>query len=186
MLKFIRCAVVARKLAPATGAAQDFAAGLNAANAGDYATALREWRPLAEQGDADAQSNLGVMYDNGYGVPHDYAEAVRWWRLAAEQGHVSAQFNLVVMYSNGRGVPQDYAEAVRWLRVAAEQGQADAQYFLGNMYRLGQGVPQDDSTAYMWLNIAVANGADGAAKDRDGVANRMTACMTKGRNGTAR
>ncbi len=51
---------------------------------GDYATALREWRPLAKQGNAKAQNNLGVMYYNGQGVPQDYAEAVKWWRKAAE------------------------------------------------------------------------------------------------------
>ncbi len=58
---------------------------------GDYATAIREWRPLAEQGNAKAQFNLGVMYDRGLGVPQDYAEAVKWYRKAAEQGHAGAQ-----------------------------------------------------------------------------------------------
>ena len=64
--------------------AQDFQKGLAAAQAGDFATALKEWKPLAEAGDVDAQYNLGIMYDNGYGVPQDYAEAVKWYRLAAE------------------------------------------------------------------------------------------------------
>ncbi|MCH8098520.1 MAG: sel1 repeat family protein [Proteobacteria bacterium] len=58
--------------------------GVVAYNRGDYATALREWRPLAEQGDAEAQFNLGLMYYKGRGVPQDYAEAVKWYRLAAE------------------------------------------------------------------------------------------------------
>ncbi len=66
--------------------AADFQAGLEAAGRGDYATALKEWRPLAEQGSAAAQYNLGYMYDNGLGVPQDYAEAVKWHRKAAEQG----------------------------------------------------------------------------------------------------
>jgi TPR repeat protein len=65
--------------------------------------------PIAEQGDASAQYNLGVMYANGYGVPQDYAEAVRWYRLAAGQGNAKAQYNLGLMYYNGEGVPQDYA-----------------------------------------------------------------------------
>ena len=64
--------------------------------------------PIAEQGYAPAQYNLGIMYDNGYGVPQDYAEAMKWYRLAAEQGHTDAQYNLGLMYDNGRGVPQDY------------------------------------------------------------------------------
>ncbi len=100
---------------------------------GDYATAQREWRPLAEQGDAAAQFALGVMYDNGLGVTQDYAEAVKWYRKAAEQGNAGAQYNLALMYSKGLGVTQDYAEAARWYRKAGEQGNATAQYILGAM-----------------------------------------------------
>ena len=68
-------------------AAQDFQKGLAAAQAGDFATALQEWKPLAEAGNADAQYNLGIMYNNGYGVPQDQKEATKWFRLAAEQGN---------------------------------------------------------------------------------------------------
>ncbi len=100
----------------------DFQAGLDAYNQGDYATALKEWRPLAEQGDATAQFNLGVMYNFGLGVPQDYQEAVRWYRLAAEQGYAPAQFNLGFLYDKGLGVPQDYAQARDWYRKAAAQG----------------------------------------------------------------
>jgi hypothetical protein len=107
-------------LAPAYG--QDFQKGMEAANSGDYATALKELRPLAEQGHADAQSNLGYMYANGQGVPQDYVEAARWYRLAAEQGEAWAQYSLGNMYNNGEGVAQNYAEAARWYRLAAEQG----------------------------------------------------------------
>jgi TPR repeat protein len=84
-------------------------------------------RARAEQGDVEAQNNLGLMYDNGEGVPQDYAEVVRWYRLAAEQGLASAQFNLGLMYDTGYGVPEDDAEAMRWHRLAADQGQAQAQ-----------------------------------------------------------
>jgi len=91
-----------------TSAWAGFDEGVAAYDRGDYATAVEEWLPIAEQGNADAQYNLGIMYDNGYGVPQDYAEAVRWYRLAAEQGYAKAQFVLGVMYDNGRGVPQDY------------------------------------------------------------------------------
>ena len=80
---------------------QDFDAGVAAVERGDYAAALEEWRPLAEQGLADAQYNLGVMYDEGEGVAQDDAEAVRWYRLAAEQGDAGAQNNLGVMYDEG-------------------------------------------------------------------------------------
>ena len=86
----------------------DFEAGAEAAARGDYATALKEWRPLAEQGDAGTQVLLGVMYRDANGVPQDYAQAVQWFRLAAAQGYAEAQFNLGVMYADGLGVPQDY------------------------------------------------------------------------------
>ena len=101
--------------------AQDYDAGLKAAQAGDFQTALKEWKPLADQGHADAQHNLGWMYASGEGVPEDDAEAVRWYRLAADQGHAGAQHNLGLMYDNGEGVPEDDAEAVRWYRLAADQ-----------------------------------------------------------------
>ena len=94
--------------------AQDFNKGLFAAQAGDYATALKEWKPLAEQGDVEAQFNLGIMYQNGNGVLKDKTEAVKWYRLSAEQGYASAQYNLGVMYDEGNGVLKDYSEAVKW------------------------------------------------------------------------
>jgi hypothetical protein len=77
----------------------DFNKGLTAAQSGDFATALKEWKPLAEKGDVDAQTNLGLMYQNGWGVPQDDKEAVRWYTLAAEQEHAKAQYNLGVMYA---------------------------------------------------------------------------------------
>ena len=76
----------------------DFNKGLAAAQSGDFATALGEWRPLAEQGVADAQYNLGVMYDKGKGVPENDKTALKWYRLAAKQGLADAQYNLKWMY----------------------------------------------------------------------------------------
>ncbi len=98
-----------------------FNEGLAAYERGDYATALREFRPLAEQGDAVAQNNLGVMYRRGEGVPQDYAEAVKWYRKAAEQGAALALNNLGVMYDQGQGVPQDYVQAHVWFNLAASR-----------------------------------------------------------------
>ena len=108
----------------------------------------------AEQGDADSQFKLGVMYDNGLGVPENDAEAVRWFRLAAEQGNIEAQFILGRMYTNGDGVPQDTAEAARWHRLAAENGYVDAQTILGFRYSLGLGVPKDFAEAARWFQLA--------------------------------
>ena len=102
-----------------TGA--EFNAGFAAYEQGDYATALREWRPLAEQGNANAQYNLGFMYINGLGIPQDYAEAAKWFRKAAEQGYAGAQYNLGLMYGNGEGVPLDYAKAHMWFNLAASR-----------------------------------------------------------------
>ena len=154
-------------LAPLPSVAQDFDVGLAAYASGDYDTALREWKPLAEQGYADAQNNLGVMYKHGHSVAQDHAEAARLFRLAAEQGDARAQSNLGNIYSNGRGVARDYAEAVRWYRLAAEQGIDNAQYNLGLMYGKGQGVAKDDVLAHMWINIAAANGNENAVEARD-------------------
>jgi TPR repeat protein len=155
---FLLCTAVA---APVI--AQNFDEGLAAAQAGDYATALQEWRPLAEQGDVSAQYNLGRMYDNGSGVTQDYSEAMIWYRLASDQGHAQAQLILGLMYEDGRGVTQDYAEAMILYRLASDQGHAQAQWTLGYMYFDGRGMLQDIVLAHMWFNISGANGhADGS------------------------
>ena len=107
--------------------AQDLDAGLKAAQAGDFQTALKEWKPLADQGDADAQYNLGLMYADGEGVPEDDAEAARWYRLAADQGDAFAQHNLGVMYADGRGVLQDNVTAHMWFNIAGANGDEDGR-----------------------------------------------------------
>jgi hypothetical protein len=146
---------------------------------GDYATALRLWHSLAEKGDADAQFQLGVMYESGQGVPPNDADAIKWYRQAAEQDDAVAQFNLGVMYAKG-GAP-NHAEAALWYRLAADYGLAGAQFNLGMMYVEGQGVPKDDVQALMWLDLA-ASQIPALGKDqrnstvdaRDRVASKMT------------
>ena len=86
---------------------------------GDYTQAARLFRPLAEQGIASAQFNLGMMYARGQGVPQDYLAALKWYRRAAEQGNASAQNNLGLMYERGRGVRQDFILAHMWSNIAA-------------------------------------------------------------------
>ena len=98
----------------------DFDAGLDAYERGDYETALKIWRPLAEQGNAHAQYFLGKLYKDGQGVPQDYEEAARWYRLAAKQGHAKAQYSLGWLYEVGKGVPTDKEEAARWYQLAAQ------------------------------------------------------------------
>ena len=90
----------------------------------DFVEAVKWYRLAAAQGNAAAQFNLGLMYEEGQGVEQDYAEAVKWYRLAAEQGNAAAQFNLGLMYYNGRGVPEDYIEAFAWFNLAAAQGRS--------------------------------------------------------------
>ena len=149
-------------LAQPTGA--DFAAGKRAYEKGDYAAALKEWRPLAEQGEANAQYGLGVSYATGQGVPQDYTEAARWLRKAADQGYAHTQINLGLMCAEGKGVPQDDAEAVLWYRKAADQGHAAAQSKLGDMCHRGQGVPQDYVEAHMWFDLAASRASGGGQK----------------------
>ena len=100
----------------------DYQKGLTAAQSGDYATALSELTPFAKQGDADAQSYLGLMYFKGDGVPQDYKTAAKWYRLAAEQGLAFAQGNLGTMYANGTGVIQDNVYAHMWGNIGASNG----------------------------------------------------------------
>ena len=152
----------------------DFQKALAAAQKGDYATALREWKPLAEQGDADAQYNLGIMYDTGRGVLQDYKTAVKWWTLSAEQGDARAQHNLGEMFFDGLGVTQDYKTAVKWYRLSATQGFSNAQVTLGMMYGNGMGVIQDNIYAHMWFNISVFNRNKYAVKNRDLIEKKMT------------
>ena len=139
-------------------ASGDFKKGLTAAQSGDFATALREWTPLAEQGNATAQYNLGLMFEKGRGVPQNYKTAVKWWKLAAQQGIARAQTNLGVMYEKGQGVSQNDKTAVKWYRLAAEQGHANAQGNLGFMYHEGKGVSQDYKTAVKWYTLAAEQG----------------------------
>ncbi len=98
-----------------------FAEGVAAYKRGDYETALRELRPLANQGNAEAQFNLGVMYDKGEGVPQDDTEAVKWYRKAAEQGYAEAQYSLGLMYVKGWGVPQGHVRTHMWFNLAASR-----------------------------------------------------------------
>jgi TPR repeat protein len=168
-------------------AGQAIADSLSDANraydAGDYAKAAKWYQLAAEQGEAYAQLNLGMMYYRGEGVPQVYKEAVKWYRMSAKQGNANAQYFLGVMYDNGQGVPQNYKEVVKWWRLAAERGNATAQYSLGGMYEHGQGVPQDYVLAYMWTNIAAVNAMEWLDASefqkivnyRDSIAKKMTA-----------
>src|SRR3954468_19817570 len=108
--------------------ADPFADGVAAYNTGDYAAALAQWRPLAENGHVRAEFRLALMYDSGIGVTQDYREALKWFRLAADQGAADAAFNLGFIYDTGKGVPQDFFAAAKWYQIAADQGFAEAEF----------------------------------------------------------
>jgi len=103
----------------------DYNDGYKAYQAKDYATALKEWKPLAEQGDSSAQFGLGWMYENGKGVLKDDKQAADWYRKAAEQGYSDAQFNLALMYVDGDGVLKDMTKAKYWINKAYEGDDAE-------------------------------------------------------------
>ena len=151
-----------------------FDIGLKAYQNKNYKVALKNFKPLAEQGNANAQFNLGLMYNYGHGVPQDYKQAVYWYKKSTEQGNAKAQNNLGAMYYNGQGVPQDTKQAIHWFTKSAKQGNADAQSILGAMYGAGQGVPQDFVIAYVWFNISVINGNKKATEGREIVLKAMT------------
>jgi TPR repeat protein len=155
MRKVILAAILAGFI---TTAHAGFDEGVTAYNEKNYVLAIKEFRPLAEQGDAKAQFNLGHMYASGQGVPQDDAQAVNWFRKAAEQGNPYAQTNLGAMYQKGQGVKKDYGQAVSWYRKAAEQGNVLAQYNLGWMYAKGEGVKQDYNHAVSWYLKAAEQG----------------------------
>ena len=148
---------------------------------GDYETAYRLYKPLAERGSPVARSNLGLMYYHSRGVSQDYAEAMKWFRKAADQGDSVGQYYIGLMYYNGKTVPQNYDVATKWFRKAADQGDADAQYSLGLMYATGKGVPQDYVLAYMWLDLASKRDSawekekrDKAGENRKNLASKLT------------
>lgn len=102
--------------------AQDFDAGLAAYESHDYTNAMKQWRPLAENGNARAQFLMGLLYYDGHGVPQDYAEALKWFEQSADRSYARAQRNLGEMYATGQGVKRDYVQAYKWLSLCAASG----------------------------------------------------------------
>ena len=160
----------------------DYEDGVEAAAAGDYATALQEFTVAAEAGLDLAQYNLAILYFTGQGVAQDYAEAVRWTLAAAEQGHLNAQFNLGALYYTGTGTAVDMAQAFAWYERAAESQHAGAQYNLATMYELGEGVDADLVRAHFWASAAQYN----EFADAPALLERLSAAMTPDQLSAAR
>lgn len=133
-----------------------FDEGLTAYNKGDFATALKEWKPLADQGNAEAQFNLGVMYDNGQGVAQDYAQAVQWYRKSADQGDADAQNNLGVMYADGQGVPQTNVVAYALYNLSASIDPSSANKATNNRANLADSMTNREIEAAQALTRELA------------------------------
>ncbi|WP_053951209.1 tetratricopeptide repeat protein [Candidatus Thioglobus autotrophicus] len=137
----------------------DFTSAVSNYNKGNYNTAFKEFKHLAEQGNIGAQTNLGMMYEHGTGTPKDYKQAAYWYRMSAKQGGAAAQDSLGVMYANGQGVPKNDKQAVEWFKKSAEQGFANAQHHLGVMYESGGGgLLKDEKQASEWYRKAKEQG----------------------------
>ncbi len=147
-------------LAPAAAHA-DYDSGKKAYDAGDYAAAMREWRPLAEAGDADAQRGMGYIYRFGRGVAVDNEEAVKLYTSSAQQGNMYGQHALGVMFDFRLGVPRDGLNRLRarcLYLLSAKQGYARAQYALYLLY----GELGDSDEGNRWYYRALAQGQPGA------------------------
>jgi TPR repeat protein len=142
----------------------DFAAGVAAYEAGDFAAAFEQWLPEAEAGNDAAQRNIGLLYQSGRGVTADPGQAVFWYQKAAEAGNARAQANLGNLYLSGDGVPQDYGVAANWFELAARQGHVVSQFNLGLMYENGLGVEANRLRALEWYAMAAESGHPAATE----------------------
>ena len=128
--------------------------GPDAFDRGDYARALGQFRPLAQDGNARAEYQLGMSYAKGLGVARDYKRAAIWLRKSADQGYASAENDLGTLYDQGRGLTASPVQAAHWFRQAAAQGHGAAQLNLARLYLQGRGVQQDPVHAFAWANAA--------------------------------
>jgi uncharacterized protein len=138
-------------------------AGFAAFAKADYATALHEFQPAAERGDARAQVKLGQMFSSQRGVPYDPVQAEKWLRLAVAQGNPIAQYEVgrkLVIGADGHR-----AEGVRLLRASAIQNNINAMDLLGALYATGREVPQDIDEARKWFSNAAARGSRFAQRE---------------------
>ena len=135
-----------------------FDAGLAAKDRGHFATAIRSWLPLAEAGSAEAQNNIGHMFEEGLGVSQNYQTAMSWYRKAAEQDLAQAQHNVGLLYYNGYGVQANPREAVRWFRQSADQGLDASEYMMGLAYYQGEGLELDYREARKWFITGAKKG----------------------------
>lgn len=146
--------------------------GRNAYERKDYASAMKELAPLAQEGNVNAQILLGKMYMLGQGVPRNTDLALKWFEAASDQGDAEAEFFLGAMYL----LPaKDIPQGLKWLRLSAEQGTKEAQLLLGMTYLKGSDLPHDLVQADMWLRLAAATGDKLATSQCERAERQMTA-----------
>ena len=161
---FILLAVLTAQIAFQTASAGTFDDGVEEYLAGRYAQAMKIWQPLADDGDAVAMFNIGVLHAQGLGLSQDATVAVDWYRKAADRGYAPAQFNLGASYHNGHGVKRNDELAASWWQLAADQGEVQAQYHLAVLYLEGRGVDRDPTTAKYFLEQAARQGESRASE----------------------
>jgi hypothetical protein len=157
----------------AAAAAQTLNDATAAYDKGDYATAAKDLQPLADEGFALAQIDLGALYHDGEGVAKDDVQAAHWHRKAADQGDADGQFRLGIAYYEGWGLARDFAQAAALLQKSANQGDASAMGMLAACYDAGQGVPQSYVTAYMWMSLSLAGFPDPGSRDHQSAAQSL-------------
>jgi len=153
-----------QKIDTKTNQDKEFSRGRMAFLFGNYETAYKIWKPLADQDYAKAQATLGWMYHTGKGVKKDLSIAFSWYEKAAQKNHPVAQNNLGVFYEQGLHVDKNASKAAKWYKEAAEWGYSFAQYNLGMLYLEGRGVKKDEKEAQYWLQIAALQGVQQAVQ----------------------
>jgi len=145
-------------LSPCLGHTDTFVSGLNAIDRSHYAAAYRSFKPLADDGIAEAQNNLGFLFQNGLGVRRNYNTAISWYQRAADQGLAEAEHNLGILNYRGHGVAQNYTIARRWFKKSAEKGLRDSHYMLGLMFYKGEGIQISQERASQHFTAAASKG----------------------------
>jgi TPR repeat protein len=160
IIKLFGLILVAALFVASTAARAGVAEGRVAYKNKDFATALKEFLPPAEEGDPVALFYIALMYEKSEGLPQNFAQAMILYRRAADKGFAPAQTNLGVMYETEAGSDRSYKDAAFWYRKAAEQGDASAEFNLGLMYFIGRGsdVPHNRQTAVEWYRRAAEQG----------------------------
>lgn len=155
------CILLSVALPDARAEENTFAMGWQAYQQGDFASARQYWQKLAENGNALAQYNIGVLYAEGRGVPADREKAMAWWRQAAKGGYLAANHNLALALiedASLKGNRTAATEALRLLNKAADGGLVRSQYTLAQMYAYGLGVARNDAIARHLLQKAAVSG----------------------------